>query len=109
MAPSPLTMHDPPHPGELVREECLRALGLSVSAAAAGLGVSRKTLSELINGHAGISPTMAIRLAKAFGGSAEAWLRMQVEYDLWHARKREAAIAVTRFVPKPGPTRRAAA
>jgi addiction module HigA family antidote len=83
-----MPMHDPPHPGEAVRELCLTPLGLSVTAAARGLGVSRKALSELLNGRAGVSPEMAIRLSKAFGGSAESWLTQQMQYDLWQATRR---------------------
>jgi addiction module HigA family antidote len=90
-------MHDPPHPGEIVREECLKPLSLSVSEAAAGLRVTRKALSELINGHTGISVEMAIRISKAFGGSAETWLQLQMEYDLWQARHKAASITVKRF------------
>ena len=93
-------MHEPPHPGELIREDCLDAWGLTVTEAAAGLGVSRKALSELLNGHAGVSPEMAIRLEKAFGSTAETWLRMQLQYDLWRAQQRAAEITVTRFEPK---------
>ena len=76
-------MHNPPHPGELIRELCLDPLGLSVIDAAQALGVTRKALSELLNGHAGISPAMAARLSLAFGGSAESWLTQQAQYDLW--------------------------
>jgi addiction module HigA family antidote len=90
-------IHDPPHPGEIIREQCLEPLGLSVAKAAAGLGVSRKTLSERLNGHAGISPEMAIRLEKAFGSTAETWLRMQLAYDLWQAEQCAGDIKVTRF------------
>jgi addiction module HigA family antidote len=78
-------MHNPPHPGEIIRDQCLEPLGLSVTDAAKGLGVTRKALSELLNGHAGISPEMGIRLERAFGSTAETWLRMQLEYDLWQA------------------------
>lgn len=92
-----MKMHDPPHPGEIIREQCLEPLGLSVTAAAEGLGVSRKALSELLNGHTGVSPDMAIRLAKAFGGTAETWLRLQMQYDLWQAEQRADTIKVTRF------------
>ena len=70
------SMHNPPHPGEVIRELCLDPLGLTVTAAADGLGVARRTLSALLNGHAGISPEMAIRLSKAFGRSPESWLRV---------------------------------
>ena len=91
------TMHSPPHPGELIREDCLAPLGLSVTAAAAGLGVTRKTLSEFLNGHSGVSPEMAIRLSKAFGSTAETWLGLQMQYDLWQAELRADSIQVARF------------
>lgn len=78
----------PPHPGLSIREFCLDPLGLSVTAAAKVLGVSRKHLSLVTNGHAPISAEMAVRLAKAFGGGAEVWLRQQADHDLWHAEKR---------------------
>ncbi len=90
-------MYNPPHPGEAVKEICLEALGLTVTAAAKGLGVSRKTLSELVNGRAGVSPEMAIRLSKGFGGSPESWLRMQMAYDLWQTRKNVKNIKVKKF------------
>ena len=92
-------MHDPPHPGEIIREECLEPLALSVTAAAAGLGVTRKALSELLNGRSGVSPEMAIRLSKAFGSSAETWLRLQLQYDLWQAEQRADALHVQRLAP----------
>ena len=92
-----MKMYNPPHPGELIREECLKPLGLSVTAAAAGLGVTRKALSELLNGHSGVSPEMAIRLAKAFGSTAETWLAMQMQHDLWQAEQRAGKIKVARF------------
>lgn len=92
-----MLMHDPPHPGEFVRRQCLEPLGLTVTAAAKGLGVSRNTLSMLLNGRIGISPEMAIRLAQGFGGSAESWLKQQMQYDLWRAGKRAHKIAVKRF------------
>ncbi len=82
-----MTMHDPAHPGELIRELCLEPLGLTVTEAAKALGVTRKALSELLNGRTGVSPTMALRLAKAFNTSAERWMAMQQQYDLWQARK----------------------
>lgn len=75
-------MMNPPHPGETIRELCLEPLGLSVTAAAKGFGVTRKTLSELLNGHSGISTEMAVRLSLGFGGSAESWLLQQNLYDL---------------------------
>ena len=80
-------MHDPVHPGEVLRDLYLEPLGLSVTEAAAALGVSRKSLSELINGRSGISPQMALRLEKAFGSTAEHWLTMQQNYDLWRVRQ----------------------
>lgn len=83
-----MEMHDPAHPGEIVREECLKPLGLTVTAAAEALGVTRKALSDLLNGHYGVSPEMAIRLEKVFGSTADTWLRMQVQRDLWEARQR---------------------
>ena len=86
-------MFNPPHPGETVRELCLEPLGLTVTDAAKGLGVSRKTLSSLLNGRFGISPEMAIRLSKAFGGSPESWLIQQAQYDLWQVRDRKEKIA----------------
>lgn len=92
-----MAMKNPPHPGEVVRELCIEPMGLSVTSAAEGLGVSRKALSELLNGHSGISPEMAIRLSKAFGGSAESWLTQQMQYDLAQAQKRAATIKVRRF------------
>lgn len=94
-----MPMADPPHPGEVVRELCVDPLGLSVTEAAAGLGVSRKALSELLNGKSGISAEMALRLALAFGGSAESWLVQQAQYDLARARVKAASLTVRRFVP----------
>jgi len=96
-------MHNPPHPGEIIRDQCLEPLGLSVTDAAKGLGVTRKALSELLNGHAGVSPEMAIRLEKAFGSTAETWLRMQLAYDLWQAEQRAGDLKVTRFPAPPTP------
>lgn len=90
-------MHNPPHPGEIIKELCLEPLGLSVTDAAKGLGVTRKALSELLNGHTGVSSEMAIRLEQAFGSTAETWLKMQLEYDLWQAKQRAGNLKVTRF------------
>ena len=90
-------MHDPAHPGELIREDCLEPLALSVTAAARGLGISRQSLSEIINGRSGVSAEMAIRLEKAGWSTAGAWLRLQAHHDLWRARQREADIRVERF------------
>ena len=92
-----MTMKTPPNPGEVIRELCLDPLDLTVTAAAKGLGVSRKALSELLNGHSGVSPEMAIRLDKAFGGGAESWLRQQMQYDLWHAQQKAGEIKVRRY------------
>ena len=83
-----LRMHNPPHPGEVLRELCFEPLGISVTDAAKALGVSRKTLSSILNGRAGISPEMAVRLSIAFDTSAESWLNQQIQYDLWQAEKR---------------------
>jgi len=82
-----MQMHNPPHQGEVLRELCLEPLNLTVTEAAEALGVGRKTLSAILNGRAGISPEMAIRLGKAFGRSAESWLNQQMQYDLWHAEQ----------------------
>ncbi len=80
-------IYNPPHPGEVIRELCLKPLGLSVTRAAKALGVTRKTLSELVNGRAGVSPEMAIRLSKAFNTTPEIWLKHQIQYDLWRAQQ----------------------
>ncbi|HSH48415.1 MAG TPA: HigA family addiction module antitoxin [Halomonas sp.] len=93
-----MLMHNPPHPGEVLRELCLEPLGLSVTAAAEALGVSRKTLSAVLNGKAGISPEMAIRLSIAFDTSAESWLNQQSQYELWHAEQHRNELKVKRLV-----------
>ncbi len=92
-----MKMHNPPHPGEVLRELCIEPLEITVTEAAEGLGVSRKTLSAILNGRAGISPEMAIRLAKAFGTSAESWLNQQVQYDLWVAEQNAGNLKVKRL------------
>lgn len=92
-----MTLHNPPHPGEIVKYECLEPLGLTVTEAAKGLGVTRQAFSELINERTGVSVEMAIRLSKAFGSRPETWLRLQQAYDLWHARERMGQIEVKRF------------
>ena len=92
-----MTMNNPPHPGGIVRRQCLEPLGLSVTRAAKGLGVTRQALSDLVNGHAGVSTEMAVRLSKAFGSSPETWLGMQMAYDLWQVRDRAEQITVERF------------
>ena len=93
-----MAMQNPPHPGGIVKRQCLEPLGLSVTRAAEGLGVTRQALSELVNGNAGVSTEMAIRLSKAFGSTPETWLGMQMAYDLWQARGRAKQISVERFV-----------
>ena len=92
-----MSMHNPPHPGGIVRRECLDPLGLTVTRAARGLGVTRQALSELVNEHTGVSVEMSIRLSKAFGSTPETWLGMQMAYDLWKARERADEIAVEKF------------
>jgi len=94
-----MPMKNPPHPGLSVRHDCLEPLGLNVTQAAKRLGVSRKQLSDIVNCHAGISPEMAIRLDKAFGGGADTWLRIQAAYDLAQAMKRADKIKVERLSP----------
>ena len=89
-------LHNPPHPGESILDLCLVPLGMTITEAAEHLGVSRKHLSGVINGHAGISADLAIRLEKAFGGSAETWVRLQAAYDLWQAKRGAAQIKVSR-------------
>ena len=93
-----MPMQDPCHPGEIVKHECLEPLGLSVTRAAKGMGVTRQTLSDLINEKSGISVDMAIRLSKAFGSTPETWLKLQLAYDLWQAQARVESIEVERFV-----------
>lgn len=90
-------MHNPPHPGEIVRMECLEPLGLSVARAAQGLGVSKQALTDIVNEEASISAEMSVRLSKAFGSSPETWLGMQMIYDLWQIGEREDQIEVERF------------
>jgi len=94
-----MAMKTPPHPGLSVRHDCLEPLGLSVTKAAKKLGISRKQLSSIVNGHSGISPEMAIRLDKAFGGSADTWFRLQSTYDLAQAMKTADRIKVERLSP----------
>lgn len=83
-----MRMHNPPHPGEIIKSLCLEPLELTVTGAAKALGVSRKTLSSIINGRASISPEMAVRLSIAFNTTSESWLNQQTQYDLWHAEQR---------------------
>lgn len=93
-------MKNPPHPGETVRYDCLEALNMTVTQGAKALGVTRQALNNLVNGKSGVSPEMAIRLSKAFGSSAETWLRMQLDYDLAQALRSGSKIQVKR-VRKP--------
>ena len=90
-------MHNPPHPGEVLRTLCLEPLNVTVTEAARALDVSRKTLSAILNGRAGISPEMAVRLSIAFGTSAESWLNQQTQYDLWHVEQRRKELKVLRL------------
>ncbi len=92
-----MPMKSPPHPDLSVRHGCLEPLGLTVTEAAKHLKASRKQLSDLLNGHAGLSPEMAIRIDKAFGGSAETWFALQAAYDLAQAMKKADRIKVTRI------------
>lgn len=92
-----MKMHNPPHPGEVLKTLCLEPLNLTVTEAARALGISRKTLSSILNGRAGISPEMAVRLSIAFNTSAESWLNQQLQHDLWHAERNRKALRVTRL------------
>jgi addiction module HigA family antidote len=92
-----MTMKNPPHPGRIIRQECIEPLGLTITDAAARLGVKRQTLNNLVNGRAGISPEMSIRLAKAFGSRPEVWLGLQMQYDLAQAEKTAHRIKVHRI------------
>ena len=92
-----MLMHNPPHPGEILRQLCIEPLGSSVTEAAKGLGVSRRTLSAILNGRAGIRPEMAVRLSLAFGTSSENWLNQQIQFDLWQAEKGRKNLRVLRL------------
>ncbi len=92
-----MQMYNPPHPGEILKELCLEPLGISVTRAAEALGVSRKTLSAVLNGRSGISPEMAIRLSLAFDTTPESWLNQQVQYDLWQARNKTQTFKVEKL------------
>ena len=96
-----MPMKNPPHPGKVVRVSCLEPLGLNVTEAAKVLGVSRQALSNLVNGRAGMSAEMAIRLAKALGSTTETWIRLQAAYDVAQAQVREDEIKVERYEPRP--------
>ena len=93
-----MLMHNPPHPGEVLRELCIEPLGLSITEVANALGVSRKTLSNILNCHAGISPEMAVRLSIAFNTTSESWLAQQLQYDLWQAEKNRKKLRVSKLV-----------
>jgi antitoxin HigA-1 len=92
-----MRMHNPPHPGEVIKSLCLEPLGITVTQAAEALGVSRKTLSAILNGRAGISPEMAVRLSIAFSTTAESWMNQQTQYDLWHAEQRRKRLRVMKL------------
>ena len=92
-----MKMHNPPHPGEVLRVLCLEPLKLTVTEAARSLGVSRKTLSSILNGGAGISPEMAVRLSIAFNTTAESWLNQQAQYDLWRLERSRKRFRVAKL------------
>ncbi|GAB6042881.1 HigA family addiction module antitoxin [Endothiovibrio diazotrophicus] len=92
-----MQMHNPPHPGEVIKALCLEPLGISITVAAEALGVSRKTLSSIVNGRAGVSPEMAVRLSIAFDTSSESWLNQQSQYDLWQAEQHRKELRVKRL------------
>lgn len=96
-----MRMHNPPHPGEILMGLWLNPMGLSVTKAALALGVSRKTLSKIVNGNSGISPEMAFRLSIAFGGSPESWMGHQVAYDLWHVEQHKHELKITPLLVRP--------
>jgi addiction module HigA family antidote len=97
-----MAMHNPAHPGQVLKELYLDPLGLTVTQAAKGLGISRQALSNILNGHNRITPDMALRLEKAFGTSRQAWLNMQQNYDLWHVEQEVDLSEVQVFVPTRG-------
>lgn len=92
-----MRMHNPPHPGQIIREFCVEPLEISVTEAAKALGVTRKTFSTLLNGRSGISPEMAMRLSKVFGRTPDGWLRLQIQYDLWKAEQSVDVRGLTRI------------
>src|SRR5450756_2551741 len=99
-----MPMKNPAHPGRIVRHDCLEPLGLSVTAGAKILGVTRQSLNNIVNGKSSISPVMAIRLTKAFGSTPETWLRIQIAYDLAAARKDEGKIKAVSYTHLTLPT-----
>jgi addiction module HigA family antidote len=92
-----MRMHNPPHPGEVLKSLCLEPLGLTITSASRALGVSRRTLSAIVNGRSGLSPEMAVRLSIAFDTTAESWLAQQIQYDLWQAEKKRSSLHVERL------------
>ena len=96
-----MEMHNPAHPGEIIREDCLVPLGLTVTEAAARLGVTRKAVSDLLNGHSGVSPELAIRLESAGWLKADRWLRLEMQRDLWEVRQEAERIKVNRRFSEP--------
>jgi addiction module HigA family antidote len=92
-----MIQYNPPHPGEILKEDYLQPLGLTITEAADGLGIARKNLSAIINGKAGISPEMAMRLSKAFDTTPDLWLNLQANYDLWKIKASKSAIKIRRF------------
>ena len=103
-----MNMYNRPRSEEIIWDLCLEPLGLSVTDAAEALGVNRKTLSSILNGRSGISPEMALRLSKAFNTSPESWLNQQVQYDLWHAKKKLKASRSKSYMPRNACSRSAA-
>lgn len=96
-----MPMKNPVHPGRIVRHDCLEPLALSVTEGSRVLGVTRQALNNVVNEKSGVSPEMAIRLTKAFGGTPDAWVRMQAAYDLAQARRHEVDTQVERYQPRP--------
>lgn len=92
-----MLMHNPPHPGLIIKELCITPLNLTITDTAKALGVSRKTLSSIINGKAGISPEMAVRLSIAFNTSSESWINQQSQYDLWQAEQHRSELNVSKL------------
>ena len=92
-----MKMHNPPHPGKGLKTLCLEPLNMTITEVARSLGVSRKTLSSILNGRAGISPEMAVRLSIAFNTSAESWLNQQLQFDLWHAERNRKRLHVAKL------------
>lgn len=88
----PMTMKNPPHPGGVVLRQCIEPLGLTITDAARALGVTRNTLSELVNGKRGVSPEMAVRLSTVFGGAEQGWLVQQAQYDLAQVRRKRIKV-----------------